>query len=71
MGTSGPVTGFPLPLYQSLVQSVQAQDYCESIHIYVFVVLMLFLECLYRVHGYWYLEILYTDVLIHRGYIKK
>jgi len=53
------------------VQSVQAQGYCESIHIYVVVVLMLFLGCLYLVHGYWDLEILYTDVLIQPGYIEN
>jgi len=32
---------------------------------------ILFVGCLYIVHGYWDLEILYTDVLIHPSYIKK
>ena len=53
------------------MQSVQAQGYCKSVHIYVVVVLMLFLGCLYHVHSYWDLEILYTDVLKNTDYIEK
>jgi len=34
-------------------------------------VLMLFLGCLYHVHGYWDLLVLNTDVLVHTGYIEK
>jgi hypothetical protein len=56
---------------QSLVHSVQAPEYCESIHIYVVVVLMLLQGCLCNVH-----VLLWFGNFIHRytlkpGYIKS
>jgi hypothetical protein len=58
-------------LHQSLVHSVQAQDNCEYIDVYLVVVLMLFLGWLYHIHSQWDLEILYTDVLKNPGYMKN